>query len=48
MNKQQERVRREQLTGKFFAPPQRIPYLWVNHLFPVALVISLGVLIWNS
>lgn len=41
VNKEEERLRRVQSEGRFFEKAKRIPYLWVNHLFPLALVIAL-------
>jgi len=45
MNKARER--RLKATGRFFQPPKKIKYLWLNNIFPVVLIISLLFLIFN-
>jgi len=42
-----DRERRLKATGRFFQPPKKIKYLWLNNIFPVVLIISLLFLIFN-
>ena len=47
VNKDEERMRRATLSGRFFEKPKAIPYLWTNNLYPIALVIALILLLIN-
>ena len=41
MNKDEERLRRAKLTGKYFDTSTSKPTnLWLNHIFPIILLIS--------
>ena len=41
MGLQNDRERRLKATGKWFQKTKDIDYLWTNHLYPIALIISL-------
>tara|TARA_R100001443_G_scaffold378_4_gene1427 strand:+ start:754 stop:894 length:141 start_codon:yes stop_codon:yes gene_type:complete len=41
------RERRLKATGKWFKKNERPENLWYNHIFPIALLISLFFLIYN-
>tara|TARA_Y100000361_G_C11035946_1_gene277317 strand:- start:311 stop:451 length:141 start_codon:yes stop_codon:yes gene_type:complete len=41
------RERRLKATGRYFQPPKKIKYIWLNNIFPVVLFISLLFLIFN-
>ncbi len=47
MNKDEERMRRVEHSGRFFEKPKAIPYLWTNNAYPIALVIALILLLIN-
>jgi len=41
MGLQHDRERRLKATGRWFQKSKDIQYLWTNHLYPIALIISL-------
>jgi hypothetical protein len=41
MNVNKERKKRQERTGKWFVAPEKDKWLWVNWIFPFALVVSL-------
>jgi hypothetical protein len=46
-SKQEDRLRRFRATGRWFLPNKKDKTLWLNHVFPVMLFISLLFLILN-
>jgi hypothetical protein len=44
---QDDRERRLKATGKWFQKSKDTEYLWTNHLYPIALIISLIFLLIN-
>jgi len=40
MNKDEERLRRAKRTGKYFNTNTKPKNLWLNHIFPIILLIS--------
>ena len=47
MGLQNDRERRLKATGKWFQKTKDNEYLWTNHLYPIALIISLIFLLIN-
>jgi len=45
---QDDRERRLKATGKWFQKSKDNDYLWTNHLYPIALLISLIFLLINQ
>jgi hypothetical protein len=41
------RERRLKAVGRYFQPPKKIKYIWLNNIFPIVLIISLLFLIFN-
>jgi len=46
MNKDEERLRRAKRTGKYFDTNTKPKNLWLNHIFPIILLISLMLYIY--
>jgi hypothetical protein len=42
-----DRDRRLKATGSWFQNPKRVKYLWVNNIFPILLLVSLFILLYN-
>ena len=40
ISSQRDRERRVKATGRWFLNPKKYTTLWLNHIFPVALVVS--------
>ena len=42
-----DRDRRLKATGSWFQNPKKVKYLWVNNIFPILLLVSLFILLYN-